>query len=76
MKTLQKAKNFVSDNSLKVAAVTTAALVTTPAFADINVDAVVTKIDALDTPINKIGAALLGIAVVILGWRIVRSVIR
>lgn len=74
--TLKKAKEFVSDNSLKLAAVTTATLATTPAFAAIDVSGVVTEIKGLDDPINQIGAALLGVSVVILGWRIVRSVVR
>lgn len=71
-----KTKDAINDHSLKFAVATTTVLATTPAFADINVDGVVTKIDGLDDPINKIGAALLGISVVILGWRLVRSVIR
>ncbi len=73
---LNKAKQAVNDHSLKLVAVTAATLATTPAFAAIDVSGVVTDIKALDDPINKIGAALLGLAVVILGWRIVRSVVR
>lgn len=73
---IAKAKDAIHEHSLKAAVVATTAVATTSANAAINVDAVVTSINGLDDPINKIGAALLGIAVVILGWRLVRSVIR
>lgn len=47
-----------------------------PAHAEIDVSGVVDEIKELKEPINKIGTAILGIAVVIFGWRLVRSVIR
>lgn len=74
---IAKTKEAINEHGLKIAVGTSVALATTlPAHADIDVSGVVSKIEGLDDPINKIGAALLGIAVVILGWRLVRSVIR
>lgn len=67
---------FTSQHADKIAIVGVCALAATPAFASIDVSGTVDSIGDLKDPINKIGAALLGIAVVILGWRLVRSVIR
>lgn len=59
-----------------LAVVASVVLFTAPAHAAIDVTSIVSEISALDDPINKIGAAILGIAVVIFGWRLVRSFLR
>lgn len=46
------------------------------ANAAIDVSAVVESIKELDDPINKIGAAILGIVVILFGWAKVKSAIR
>lgn len=73
---LSHVAKFTSKHADKLVIVGVAALATTPAFAAIDVTSLVSEIGELKEPINKIGAALLGIAVVILGWRLVRSVLR
>ena len=73
---LSRVANFTSKHADKLLIVGVVALATTPAFAAIDVSSVIDEIGDLKEPINKIGAALLGIAVVILGWRLVRSVLR
>lgn len=72
----EKAKETINDNSLKLAVGATALAATTPAFAAIDVTEAVSSIKALDDPINKIGAAIVSILVVILGWRIIKGVVR
>lgn len=74
--TLSHVADFTTKHADKLVIVGVLALATTPAFAAIDVDSVVTNIGELKEPINKIGAALIGIAVVILGWRLLRSVLR
>lgn len=73
---LAKSKQALNEHSLKIAVGIGAAIMTTPAFAAMDVDTVVQEIKDLDTPINKIGAAILGIAVILFGWRVVRGAIR
>lgn len=77
MTKLQKLKESFDNGYYKAGALTTVALLSTSAHADpIDVGKVVKQISDLDDPINKIGAAVLGISVVILGWRIVRNTVR
>ncbi len=73
---IAKTKDAINEHSLKIGVAATASLLSTPALAAIDVTSVTAQISGLDDPINKIGAALLGISVVILGWRLVRSVVR
>lgn len=77
MNKLQKFKDVCSNGYYKAGAITTVALITsTNANAAINVTEVVSEIGNLDDPINKIGAAILGIVVTLFGWRMIRNAIR
>lgn len=67
---------YVQKSVAFLAVVASVMLFTAPAHAGIDVSGIVTSIEGLDDPINKIGAAILGIAVVIFGWRLVRSFLR
>ena len=49
---------------------------TNAAMAAIDVSSVVSEVDGLDAPINQIGAATVGVVVVMYGWRKVRGAIR
>lgn len=72
---MKKLKSFAANHYKKVAVLSTLALASV-SNAALNVTEVVTDLDAMDTPINSIGAATVGVAVVMYGWRKVRGAIR
>ncbi len=77
MNKLQKFKDTFNNGYYKAGAVATVAILSsTNANAAINVTEVVSEIGNLDDPINKIGAAILGIVVTLFGWRMIRNAIR